>query len=481
MSGKATRNRKEKVQIDADWLLGESSDKSRSEGSWFWRGVITLLCIIAVVWSWPYVSTQWLQSEWQSLLARSTNKSSDDVLPILLALSEVNPSNSESVVMQLASADPEKRLVAFHLLQQRIETWNSSNPPSHTELRGMCNSLHSMVPQVPEADILRGQLAARLLRLVNPEIPNSSELRSVLDKMVASSGQQEQPELMASSDSSLSKLVSETVGSPAVKAEVVENAKKPSVTASVTRISDSDSAPRSAGPNPPEIRRLQNEVRVVASQVGSETNPVDTDLSAPPKLPLRTESQRVGASGLNSGVVKSPPPPPMRIAETATTDQIVSKPAPIETPANDPPAVAQREVPIRGFDKLPDEELLPLLSSTQSRMVQQAADELTRRGLSPSHLEMALTLAQGDSSKRIAEMERIARDPNINPIPWLTWMAERADRDVRQKAVVLLGSMSHEDAQRSLRMLKMRESDSSIADKISQALLASGPPVNSLR
>lgn len=135
----------------------------------------------------------------------------------------------------------------------------------------------------------------------------------------------------------------------------------------------------------------------------------------------------------------------------------------------------------RDFEKKTLEELLPFLSSSQSSFVQQASNELLRRGMTQPQLETAISLAQGDIEQRLLAMEAIVRDPRLNAIPWLVWMAESADRSVRRRAIVLLGSMTDPDAKRKLRILQAREPDSAIADQISQVLLASGTASISVR
>ena len=137
---------------------------------------------------------------------------------------------------------------------------------------------------------------------------------------------------------------------------------------------------------------------------------------------------------------------------------------------------------ISGIDKRTLENLMPLLTSSQTRIVRQAFNELVRRGMTPSHLEIAIDLAQGNVEQRLKAMDTIARDPSFHDrIPWLVWMAESADRNVRRRAVALLGSMTDPEAMRKLRILQSREPDSTIADQISQVLLASGTASISFR
>lgn len=133
---------------------------------------------------------------------------------------------------------------------------------------------------------------------------------------------------------------------------------------------------------------------------------------------------------------------------------------------------------IRGIDKLPIEKLFPLLSSTRPKIVQEASKELAQRGMSTPQLELAIDLAQGNIEQRTTAMDRLVRDQDIDPIPWLVWMAEQSDIKVRRKAVSLLALMSNPNAIHTLRMLKLREPDSAIAEQISQVLLAFGSTNN---
>lgn len=136
---------------------------------------------------------------------------------------------------------------------------------------------------------------------------------------------------------------------------------------------------------------------------------------------------------------------------------------------------------IRGIEKLPIERLFPLLSSTLPKIVQEASKELVQRGMSAPQLELAIDLAQGNIEQRTMAMDRLVRDQDIDPIPWLVWMAEQSDIKVRRKAVSLLSLMSSPNAIHTLHMLKLREPDSAIVEQISQVLLASGSTTDNHR
>lgn len=375
------RNRiKEVVRIDVDWLLGETTTKSHRDFSWFKRVIVYLTFVSAVVWSWPYASKAWLKWEWQQQLAHLSGKQSDDVLPILLALKELNPSLNDG------SPTPPS-----------IET------PLMAALPSISKSLSDFVVEAPEV--------AR----VNPT-------RTATRMSIHGSGS-----------------------------------------------GDVDSL------DPPTMRQLQNAAPIV------EIKPVDMTPIPTSMRTLRDQSTTTGVPQLpNLGLT---------IPRTVNKAIVVPAPSVLPEPVEDLTSNADNitihtsepNVP-RGYEKLPLEKLLPLLTSSKSTTVQHAFNELVRRGMTPSQLEIAVGLAQGDVEQRLKAMETIARDPNFeDSIKWLDWMATSADRNVRRRAVALLGSMAHPDVMRKLRILLSREPDSAIADQITQVLLASGTASNSVR
>jgi hypothetical protein len=151
------------------------------------------------------------------------------------------------------------------------------------------------------------------------------------------------------------------------------------------------------------------------------------------------------------------------------------KPATESIPGN------QASTTIRGIEKLPIERLFPLLSSTLPKIVQEASKELVQRGMSAPQLELAIDLAQGNIEQRTMAMDRLVGDQDVDPIPWLVWMAEQSDIQVRRKAVSLLSLMPNPNAIQTLHMLKLREPDSAIVEQISQVLLASGSTTDNHR
>jgi hypothetical protein len=170
------------------------------------------------------------------------------------------------------------------------------------------------------------------------------------------------------------------------------------------------------------------------------------------------------------------------IQSTTTATASPSGPAAV---SNNESMMPQRELPqttarvvatkeeVIGIGRWKTEDLLTLLSSVTPRLASAAFHELQTR-LSSQELDLAVELAQGTPEQRIQAMERLARDSQLDPLPWLAWMGSEADREVRFKAVSLLGSINNDDSRLRLRMLHGRERDAEISRHIQSALLASG-------
>jgi hypothetical protein len=129
---------------------------------------------------------------------------------------------------------------------------------------------------------------------------------------------------------------------------------------------------------------------------------------------------------------------------------------------------------VLGISRQKTPDLLRLLNSVQPRVAQAAFEELEKNRLSRAELELAVELARGTTQNRITVMERLVADTRFDPLAWLSWMSSETDRDVRFKAVSLLGSLNRDDANHQLRQLVGRERDQEISRHIQQALLANG-------
>jgi len=485
------KQKSERVLLDADWLLGDSPSPAVAQNSNFKNSdskrpgflstLIFLSLVAAAVCLWPIASKSWLRWEWSKQIIQSTKKSAEDVLPILLALNDLSPDHSVAVVSQLASDDAEKRYVAYHLLQKRIDRWETEVKPSPSELAALAKSLDSMPSKNHDSAMLRAQIAARMLRFTSREADGPSALRTSLDRMIA----------VAASNNLNNGLNPNIANSPIPNIATVDPTLEDSPTLALNkpapiaetrvirnRITDS---PAQAENPAPKLTVLENQSspsapRIAAKKMGSfETDgktvaPWNTPIDPPVPTEPKSSTNRLAESNAPRAPRRGSFEPPPLLETSQKTEISTEDSESEETP-----------VALQGMEKRPFEEILRLLASAQSKIAVSASDELLRRGMNRSQLEIAVALAQGDAQARSDAMDQLVRDTSFDSVPWLVWMAEQADPKVRRKAIAMLGSMSSPEAMRKLRLLKQRESDSSIADQINQVLLATGTPSNPLR
>ena len=125
---------------------------------------------------------------------------------------------------------------------------------------------------------------------------------------------------------------------------------------------------------------------------------------------------------------------------------------------------------LSGVEQMSIDQLVRLLSSVQPRIAQAAALALSRKGMSDEKLTMAIHLATGSTQERMELLGSIAGRDDLDPRPWLLWMAADGDERVREHAVGLLNPMLDNDIRRQLRLLLNRERDERVAQTLRKVL-----------
>jgi hypothetical protein len=114
--------------------------------------------------------------------------------------------------------------------------------------------------------------------------------------------------------------------------------------------------------------------------------------------------------------------------------------------------------------------LLYWLGSDDQSQRRQAEVELLRRGWSQNQMMIAMKLAVGNVANRLEMLDRVTHDPNIDPRPWLLWLLDDPERDIKIRAVQVLSTMSDPAIAKQLRERLNEESDSLVAARIRMAL-----------
>lgn len=443
MSKKAKQS-ENPIYLDVDWLLGDQPEprhrpfRRRSVMPNIVGATIGCCTVLLVLYTWPQWSTAWLRAQWSNQL---TNASTDEALGVIMALRELGSEGTPSIVRQLNDADPEKRAVAYSALSENIDA-SKSVQDGVSQLMAIASELKSNAPQGTASKLLHDQLASKILDTA----PKSSSLYPNIESLCTSitgsetndslqETQHRAPKVPKPSESFPSDAgpMRVTVPSPTRLTDwSTENVPLPSVPAPVREIPDASIEPIKT--QPAKTKAVAAKLSDV-SMVSSNSPPA----SSVPFAPVRLVSNN-------------------RIADTVpaleTTDSTSSE--------------------VQGLDKIPLEQLFPMLGSTQDRRVGMVYEELNRRGVTDPIINRAIDLARGNSQQRLVALEEIIRSDAINPLPLLVWMAQTNDRPVRQRAIAILGSMQDPEAMRRLRELVHREPDQYLQQQIQQALVAGG-------
>ncbi|MGN6543651.1 MAG: hypothetical protein ACTHK7_01270 [Aureliella sp.] len=126
---------------------------------------------------------------------------------------------------------------------------------------------------------------------------------------------------------------------------------------------------------------------------------------------------------------------------------------------------------LAGIDKLPIDQLVRLLASAQPQVTQAAALALRRKGMSDDKLDLAMQLAVGSSAQRLELLQSLGERTDLDPRPWLLWMAADGDEPVREQAIGMLAPLLDTEVRRQLRLLLSQERDERIAQTIRRVLV----------
>jgi hypothetical protein len=432
------------IYLDVDWLLGDQPEprhrpfRRRSALPNVAGATIGCFAVLLALYSWPQLSTAWLRTQWSNQL---TTASTDEALGVIMALRELGNEGTPSIVRQLNDVDPEKRTVAFSALSENIDA-SKSVQDGVSQLLAIASELKSNAPQGTASKLLHDQLAFKILDTA----PKSSSLYPNIESLCTSITGAETNDSLQETQHRAPKVPKPSESFPSDAGPMRVTVPSP------TRLTDwsTENVPLPSVPAP--VREIPN----------ASIEPIKTQ-------PAKTKA--VAAKRLDVSMVSSNPSPTLAVpfapVRLVSNNRIADTVPALET--TNPPSSG-----VQGLDKIPLEQLFPMLGSTQDRRVGMVYEELNRRGITDPIINRAIDLAKGDSQQRLAALEEIVRSDAMNPLPLLVWMAQTNDRPVRQRAIAILGSMQDPEAMRRLRELVHREPDQYLQQQIQQALVAGG-------
>lgn len=118
---------------------------------------------------------------------------------------------------------------------------------------------------------------------------------------------------------------------------------------------------------------------------------------------------------------------------------------------------------------LDDRSVVHWLRDADPRRRHEARQELRGRGWSAEEIEVAVAVVSPDLATRLAMVDTIARSDRLDPRPWLLWLLEDTSRDVKLRALSVLGTLGDPEVTLRLRSRLAEERDPTVAAAIRRA------------
>jgi hypothetical protein len=134
-----------------------------------------------------------------------------------------------------------------------------------------------------------------------------------------------------------------------------------------------------------------------------------------------------------------------------------------------------------GLDQLSESDLVRLLASVRPGLVSAAEQQLMQRGWSERLVRIAGTLAGGETDAKLLALDHLLAEPGVKATPWLLWMAEDGEPQVRRAAVERLARLGDPEVLRRVRLLLGRESDAAVRAAMQRVLISGGANPQEIR
>lgn len=114
--------------------------------------------------------------------------------------------------------------------------------------------------------------------------------------------------------------------------------------------------------------------------------------------------------------------------------------------------------------------VISLLADRRTAVRDRAVEELVRRGLTNEQIRLANQLAAPQFDVRLGLLESILPRSDIDPRPWLLWLAEDSSREIRLRAVAALAAMNDRAVGEALRGRMAAETDPDVVAQLQKVI-----------
>ncbi len=387
-------------------------------------------------------------------------------------LSKLSPDASLDMVTVLEHPDPLIAKTAYQRLDLLLTHWQTvEESTAHERYQQLAMRLANFSSRAPLANqMLASDLASRLRGLCiasnNPQLkPTIDICIAVIERATSGRTANGQPSFEQWS------LSYDPEKSSASERNTLQVAAQP--------LPDAGSLPgdavNSPQPIPQNVYRDSDVLRDNAAEQPLELPPGEQDVIA------SDATQTYNAAPANIVSTNIPSRAPVRLQPTASIQLRVgptqprrplypSQPGTLVSNQGSHSSLNESYTSDTDYESLTFEQLVRMLSSIEPGVAQAAALALKAKGMDDELLSLASELAVGSEERRLELVKQIASNGTFEPRPWLLWMAEDGEPQVRQMSVSLLSSMLDNDVQRHLQILLASEEEPSVAQALRQAL-----------
>jgi hypothetical protein len=355
----------------------------------------------------------------------------------LLQIDALGDIATETVARRLAAEEDTVAATAYELLRERLSEWSSRDDASLG--RAHQNMIAGLEAIAPELDGDRARWASELLNQTLIECAERN-IREVDDAFLAAT------RVLAlvvppSSDNGLDEgdsLVAATLASQTISTG--DGTVRPRLVPLAARVQQVE------GSALPPVATMTERTPVVSGAVASTQEPDSQglgsqELGMQPTASQETDFQVAGAVPMGAAKV-------ITVTKTADATSLAVQPARHLTKS-----------PYEAFDT---KSVISLLGSNQADVHDLAVEELVRRGLNNEEIRVANQLASPVVEVRLGLLESIVNRTDIDPRPWLLWLAEDPQSEVRMRAITTLATMDDATVKQSLRRRLPYEHDPTV-------------------
>ena len=417
---------------DADWLLG-SQPVSRKPKRYvrLFAGVASGFLLIIF---WPSASNKY--RERQSDVALKSAKTTHEKASAISSLANLLPSSLPKVVENLASADSETARLSYRVLNDYLDKLVTK--PEHKR----------------QADTL---LITKALAAYQSKFSGESQLLAskIASRIFASTMSDDGPSGGDIADTAELILIAQSTAIASEQQQALSRAPRSSNVSRFAEIDQPTASPHTtqSAANAPDVTSILNQYLAFQDLQAQQQIPNCTECNVPScQSQTACDSSQLGQ------------------IERFCYDTSSSKSNLTETSyLNDLKAIPQSST-ASTFSKMDTGSVVRFLNDEHAISAREAADELRRRGMTSKQLRFAIDLANGTSEQRLHTLDKFSASEISNPIPWLVWMAQDGQREVRLKAIATLAKVGTDEARLQLRVLLKNETDQLVVAQIRHLL-----------